>query len=49
MRLLVTGAKGQVGWELNRSLMTVGEVVAVSRAEFDLSQPRQLCRPSFAS
>ena len=42
MRLLVTGAKGQVGWELSRSLMTVGEVVAVSRAEFDLSQPQTL-------
>ena len=42
MRLLVTGANGQVGWELSRSLMPVGEVVAVGHAEFDLSQPQTL-------
>lgn len=31
MRLLVTGATGQVGFELARGLMPLGEVVAVDR------------------
>ncbi|MCA9540336.1 MAG: sugar nucleotide-binding protein, partial [Myxococcales bacterium] len=35
MKLLVTGATGQVGWELARSLMPLGEVVALDRAERD--------------
>ncbi|MFC6522058.1 dTDP-4-dehydrorhamnose reductase [Undibacterium arcticum] len=39
MRLLVTGANGQVGWELARSLMPLGEVIAVDRARCDLSRP----------
>ena len=37
MRLLVTGARGQVGWELTRSLMPLGEVVALDRARLDLA------------
>lgn len=40
MRLLVTGATGQVGWELSRSLMPLGEVIAVNRASCDLSRPQ---------
>jgi dTDP-4-dehydrorhamnose reductase len=39
MKLLVTGANGQVGWELSRSLLRLGEVVALDRGQFDLSQP----------
>jgi dTDP-4-dehydrorhamnose 3,5-epimerase len=35
-RLLVTGKNGQVGWELQRSLQCLGEVVAVDRAQLDL-------------
>jgi dTDP-4-dehydrorhamnose reductase len=42
MRLLVTGAEGQVGWELNRSLMPLGDVVALDRRRCDLSQPELL-------
>jgi dTDP-4-dehydrorhamnose reductase len=42
MRLLVTGANGQVGWELIRSLMPLGDVVALRRREFDLSRPELL-------
>lgn len=36
MRLLVTGANGQVGYELVRSLMPLGEVVALTRDDCDL-------------
>lgn len=39
MRILVTGATGQVGWELRRSLAGLGEVIAPTRAELDLTQP----------
>ncbi len=41
-RLLVTGKNGQVGWELQRSLQCLGEVIAVDRAEFDLARPETL-------
>jgi dTDP-4-dehydrorhamnose reductase len=44
MRLMLTGANGQVGWELRRSLMPIGEVIALDRAGCDLSQPRDLPR-----
>lgn len=39
MKLLLTGATGQVGWQLLRTLAPLGEVVAPSRAELDLSDP----------
>jgi len=39
MKLLVTGANGQVGWELARSLMPLGDVVALDRAGCDLAAP----------
>jgi len=42
MRLLVTGACGQVGWELSRSLMPLGDVVALDRRQCDLSRPELL-------
>jgi dTDP-4-dehydrorhamnose reductase len=42
MKILVTGKTGQVGYELVRSLQCVGEVVAVSSAEMDLSKPEQV-------
>jgi len=37
-RILITGANGQVGWELRRSLSSFGEITAVDREELDLSQ-----------
>ena len=40
-RLLLTGAGGQVGWELARCLLPLGEVLVPPRAEFDLSRPDQ--------
>jgi dTDP-4-dehydrorhamnose reductase len=42
VRLLVTGANGQVGWELRRSLTTIGDVLAMDRKTCDLSRPRDL-------
>ena len=35
--ILVTGKNGQVGWELQRSLMPLGRVIAVDRQTMDLS------------
>jgi len=37
MKVLLTGSQGQVGWELARTLLPLGEVVAASRAQADLS------------
>ncbi len=42
MRLLVTGANGQIGWELRRSLLPLGEVIAMDRTCCDLSRPAGL-------
>jgi dTDP-4-dehydrorhamnose reductase len=42
MRLLVTGASGQIGWELSRSLMPLGDVVALDRRQCDFSRPELL-------
>jgi dTDP-4-dehydrorhamnose reductase len=42
VRLLVTGANGQVGWELICSLMPLGEVVGLDRSQCDLSRPERL-------
>ncbi len=42
MKLLTLGAKGQVGWELQRALAPLGEVHARGHAEGDLSQPSNL-------
>ena len=39
MRILVTGKNGQVGWELQRSLQCLGDVVAVDRSDLDLAYP----------
>jgi dTDP-4-dehydrorhamnose reductase len=39
MRILVTGANGQVGYELARVLPAHGEVIAADRAALDLASP----------
>lgn len=41
-RILVTGKRGQVGFELQRSLALCGEVIALDRNEFDLSDAEQM-------
>jgi dTDP-4-dehydrorhamnose reductase len=42
MKLLLLGRNGQVGWELQRSLAPLGEVVALGSAEADFAQPEAL-------
>lgn len=42
MKILLTGAGGQVGYELERSLQGLGQVVAVDRARMDLSDLGQV-------
>lgn len=42
MKLLLLGADGQVGFELRRSLMPLGEVRALGRAEADLADAKHI-------
>jgi len=42
MKLLLFGKGGQVGWELQRALAPLGEVVACGSEEADFSQPETL-------
>lgn len=42
MKILLTGATGQVGHELQRSLQALGQVVAVDRVRMDLSDLDQV-------
>ncbi len=47
MKILLTGKNGQLGWELQRSLSTLGEVIAMDQADMDLANPdaiRKICR-----
>lgn len=37
IRVLLTGREGQIGWELQRTLAPLGEVIAFDRAGLDLS------------
>lgn len=41
-RILLTGATGQVGYELERSLQGLGEVIAVDRSKMELSNLDQV-------
>jgi dTDP-4-dehydrorhamnose reductase len=42
VRLLLTGANGQVGWELQRALTPFGEVIGLDRSRLDLARPDAL-------
>jgi dTDP-4-dehydrorhamnose reductase len=42
MRLLLTGATGQLGWELARSLQPLGDVIACDRRQADLGDAASL-------
>ena len=42
MKILLFGKNGQVGWELNRSLQPLGEIIAFGRDKADFSNPESL-------
>ena len=44
MKVLLLGKNGQVGWELQRSLQQLGEVVALDIPEIDLGDPDSVGR-----
>src|ERR1700674_5847457 len=44
MRILLTGKKGQLGWELQRTLATLGEITATDRNDLDLAEPSVIRR-----
>lgn len=44
MKILLTGKNGQVGFELQRALAVLGEVVAVDHQECDLANPEAIRR-----
>lgn len=41
-RILITGKTGQVGYELERSLQGLGDIIAVDRSQMDLSNLQQV-------
>ena len=49
-KILLTGSTGQIGWELQRTLLPLGEVIPVSRnapiplLQLDLAAPQRLCQ-----
>lgn len=44
MRILLTGVNGQVGWELQRTLAPLGEVIAADRKVLDLADTASIRR-----
>lgn len=42
MKILLFGKNGQVGWELNRSLQPLGEIIALDIEDVDFSDPESL-------
>lgn len=39
MKILLLGNTGQLGWELNRSLLTLGDLVALDYPQIDMADP----------
>lgn len=44
MRILLTGRNGQVGWDLERALPALGEVIPTDRTTLDLADPDAIRR-----
>jgi len=42
MRILLLGKYGQLGWELHRTLLPLGQVIALDYPEIDFTRPGQL-------
>jgi dTDP-4-dehydrorhamnose reductase len=43
-KILLTGSRGQVGWELARSLSTLGEVIALDSSRLNLTDAEAIRR-----
>lgn len=41
-KILLLGNTGQVGWELNRTLLTLGELTAIDYPEIDMADPDKI-------
>lgn len=41
-KILIIGKMGQVGWELQRTLATQGQVIAIDREQIDLADPSSI-------
>ena len=39
MKILLLGSTGQVGWELNRTLLTLGDITALDYPQIDMANP----------
>jgi dTDP-4-dehydrorhamnose reductase len=39
MKILLLGNTGQAGWELNRTLLTLGELIALDYPQIDMADP----------
>lgn len=44
MTILIIGKNGQIGWELERTLLTLGNVVGLERQDIDLAYPETIVR-----
>lgn len=44
MKILLFGKNGQVGWELNRTLLCLGELIAFDYPEVDFENPKELIK-----
>jgi len=44
MKILLFGKNGQVGWELNRTLLCLGELYALDYPEVDFEKPREVVK-----
>src|SRR3989338_9664145 len=44
MKILLFGKNGQVGWELQRTLAPLGELIALGQQEMDLTDPDSITR-----
>ena len=42
IKILLIGINGQVGWELNRTLLPLGEIIGVDYPEIDLAQEKSI-------
>ncbi len=43
-KILLTGKNGQVGWELERTLSTLGQVIALDQKDMDLADPDSISK-----